>query len=123
SCVRRRRPRTCDRRETAVRRKRERASSARGAARTTTRGVPIDQRRPASAYPLRRSAIEQQLALNPRNDLLQAAAGFEIGEDERTISTRLPRIARHHVEARAHAIREIDLVDDKQVGPRDPRSA
>src|SRR5580658_170895 len=90
---------------------------AKRSSRRAWRPMPAAVRR--SAAGITRSSIKEQLALNPPDDLLEAFAALEIGEHERTPAPCARRIAGHHVEACADMHRQVDLVDDEQIGARD----
>ena len=52
-------------------------------------------------------------------DLGDALVLLQIGEDEGPLAAHLARVAVHHLEVGADQRREIDLVDDQQVGAGD----
>src|SRR5216683_3260603 len=67
--------------------------------------------------------LEPAGAGDEAGDLGDALVLLQIGEQEGTLAAHLARIAVHHLKARPHQRREIDLVDHQEIGARDARPA
>ena len=60
--------------------------------------------------------------LDEGNDLGQALAGFEITKKKRSLATHTFGIYCHHFQRGTHHRRQIDFVDDEQIGFGDARA-
>ena len=63
--------------------------------------------------------LQPALLADELRDLGDARAVVQVGEDEGPVAAHPTRVAFHHIERRADVRREVDLVDDQQIGPRD----
>src|ERR1700722_608495 len=72
---------------------------------------------------LARSRLQPAFSDNELDDLIDTFPGFQIGEDKTPFAAHAFSVAVHHLEARADQRRQIDLVDDQQVGSGNPRAA
>src|SRR6266540_194983 len=69
------------------------------------------------------SGLEEELAADPVNHAVGASPVPEIGEDKGPVSPHPLGVPLHHGEIGAHVGRQVDLVDDEQVGARDAGAA
>src|SRR3984893_5154832 len=69
------------------------------------------------------AALQPTLVLDKTDDLVDALSRAQIAQDERPRAAHAPGVALHDRERGADVGRELDLVDHKQVGPRDGRTA
>src|SRR5437899_6203851 len=67
--------------------------------------------------------VQPSLDNDKIDDPLRPRAGLQVSKDEGPVAAHTPRVAFHHVEVGADQRREIDLVDNEQVGARDAGSA
>src|SRR5688572_5340472 len=93
------------------------------AARTAWTGRRRARRaRPPPSRESRRNR-QEKLRPQPGQDRVHAFAGLQIREDERPRPPLTPGVSIHDGEIGAHVGREVDLVDDEQVGACDPGAA
>src|SRR5919109_2900551 len=59
---------------------------------------------------------EQHVAFDPGDDLGDAFAALQVGEDEWAVAAHFLRITAHHLEIGTHGRGEVDLIDDQEVG-------
>src|SRR5207237_681008 len=67
--------------------------------------------------------VKPAFVLDEARDLVEAAPDAQIAEDERARAAHAFGVALHHLQRRADMGREVDLVDDQEIGPRDARAA
>src|SRR5258706_10114601 len=66
---------------------------------------------------------QHPLLLDELNHLIEAVTGLEIGELEGAFAAHLLRVVGHDLERGADHRRQVDLVDDEEIGLRDARPA
>ena len=69
------------------------------------------------------NSVQHAAFADESDDFRQALTGFHVAEDERTCAALHLGIMRHDVERGADHRRQIDLVDDQQIGLGDARAA